>query len=54
MLSYEELKEAFVAYVENDLECAEADYVRDVLHSVCGLSDEDLVNLGLPDMVNEE
>lgn len=38
---------AFLAYVENDFEAADPDYVREVLHDICGLTDEELKEIGL-------
>ena len=46
-ISYETLKNAFLAYVENDAETAEISYVREVLQDVCGLDEDECEELGL-------
>ena len=53
---YESKKEHFAellrAYVENDLEVAEPDYVRDVLEGI-GATKQDLMECGLGYLVEE-
>lgn len=46
-ISTREVIDAFVAYVSNDLEAAEPDYVRGVLTDVCGLDKNQLKAIGL-------
>lgn len=41
-MTKERAKELFKAYVLNDLECADTDYVREVLTDVCGLTKDEI------------
>ena len=53
-ISYEKLYDALRAYIIDDIEAAERDYVVDKLHAMCGLSDEDIVELGLGWLLEED
>ena len=46
-MSFERLEEIFISYVDNDLCDADPDYVREVLRDVCGMTDEELKEIGL-------
>lgn len=41
-------------YVNNDMESAEPDYVREVLYDICGCTDQELEELGLGYLIIEE
>ena len=53
-MPYDGLVDAFRCYVENDLEAAEPDYVRDVLESTCGLCIWELESIGLGYLKTED
>lgn len=48
------LIEILVGYVENDLESADTDYVREVLYDTCGCTDEELNAVGLNYLISEK
>lgn len=47
------LAQMFQDYVNNDLQSADTDYVRDVLYDTCGCSDEELEAVGLGFLVRD-
>lgn len=51
---YDRLLAAFRAYVDNDLACADPEYVREVLTDVCGLGAEELKEFGFDWLWPEE
>ena len=53
-MSAERAKDLLRCYVVNDLEAADTDYVREVLCDVCGMSNEELAECGLGDLVVED
>lgn len=46
-MTFDRLKEIFMAYVMNDLESADSGYVRETLTGVCGIKPDEIAELGL-------
>lgn len=52
--SAERIADILCRYIDNDLQSADTDYVREVIRDVCGCTSEELEDIGLSYLFEEE